>query len=121
MSSKKCARASLRAQPSWKMLWNSCSSSMKPSTSLTCTSKGGITNGSSAVRQRGNISGLLRKEGSAEAVERAVPMRSIINGVVGLKDQLTQLEHTLAELEQREPREFDLPATPPMTLREMRK
>jgi len=38
-----------------------------------------------------------------------------------LKDQLTQLEHTLAELEQREPREFDLPATPPMTLREMRK
>ncbi len=38
-----------------------------------------------------------------------------------LKDQLTQLENTLAELEQREPREFDLPATPPLMLGEKRK
>jgi hypothetical protein len=38
-----------------------------------------------------------------------------------LQDQLTQLEHTLAALEQREPRKFELPATPPITLREMKK
>jgi hypothetical protein len=38
-----------------------------------------------------------------------------------LQDQLTQLDHTLAELEQREPREFELPATPSMTLRESKK
>src|SRR5215471_210020 len=92
------------------MLWNSCSSSMKPSTSLTCTSKGGITNGSSAVRQRGNISGLLRKEGSAEAVERAVPMRSIINGVVGLEQP-----HLLGA-----PRSVLLPVTAIMGFQEQR-
>ena len=38
-----------------------------------------------------------------------------------LKDQLTQLENTLAELEQRESREFDLPITPTMMLRESKK
>ena len=38
-----------------------------------------------------------------------------------LQDQLTQLEHTLAALEQREPRAFDLPTTPPMMLRESKK
>jgi hypothetical protein len=38
-----------------------------------------------------------------------------------LQDQLTQLENTLAELEQREPRQFDLPATLPRTLREIKK
>ncbi len=38
-----------------------------------------------------------------------------------LKDQLTQLENTLAELEQREPREFDLLATLPRMLREIKK
>jgi predicted nucleic acid-binding Zn-ribbon protein len=38
-----------------------------------------------------------------------------------LKDQLTQLDNTLAELEQRAPRVFELPATPPMMLREMKK
>src|SRR5262249_14376371 len=36
---------------------------MKPSTSRTCTSKVGITNGSPAVRQRGNIGGLLGERG----------------------------------------------------------
>ena len=38
-----------------------------------------------------------------------------------LQDQLTQLEHTLAALEQREPREFELLTTPPMTLRAKKK
>ena len=38
-----------------------------------------------------------------------------------LQDQLTQLEHTLAALEQREPRELDLPATPAMMLGEKKK
>jgi len=37
-----------------------------------------------------------------------------------LKDDLTQLENTLAELENREPREFDLPAPPSMMSREIR-
>ena len=37
-----------------------------------------------------------------------------------LKDHLTQLENTLSELENREPRDFDLPAPPSMMLREMR-
>ena len=37
-----------------------------------------------------------------------------------LKDQLTQLENTLSELEKREPRDFDLPAPPSMMLREIR-
>ena len=37
-----------------------------------------------------------------------------------LKDQLTQLENTLSELENREPRDFDLPAPPSMMLREIR-
>ena len=41
--------------------------------------------------------------------------------IAPLQDQLTQLDHTLAELEQREPREFELPATPSMTLRESKK
>jgi hypothetical protein len=45
----------------------SCNSSIKPSTSLTCTSKVGITNGSPAVQQRGNIGGLLGKKGSVGA------------------------------------------------------
>src|SRR5262249_54635875 len=36
---------------------------MQPSTSRTCTSKVGITNGSPAVRQRGNIGGLLGARG----------------------------------------------------------
>ena len=38
----------------------------------------------------------------------------------GLKDHLTQLENTLSALENREPRDFDLPAPPSMMLREMR-
>src|SRR5262245_31115534 len=58
---------------------------MKPSTSLTCTSKGGITNGSLAVRQRGNIGSLLAREGSAGAAYRGLSMRSRVNGVVGLE------------------------------------
>jgi hypothetical protein len=37
-----------------------------------------------------------------------------------LKDHLTQLENTLSELENREPRDFDLPAPPSMMLRESR-
>jgi hypothetical protein len=37
-----------------------------------------------------------------------------------LKDHLTQLENTLSELENREPRDFDLPAPPAMMLREIR-
>ena len=37
-----------------------------------------------------------------------------------LKDDLTQLENTLSELENREPRDFDLPAPPSMMLREIR-
>jgi hypothetical protein len=37
-----------------------------------------------------------------------------------LKDQLTQLENRLSELENREPRDFDLPAPPSMMLREIR-
>ena len=37
-----------------------------------------------------------------------------------LKDHLTQLENTLSELENREPRDFDLPAPPSMMLREIR-
>src|SRR5262249_40681875 len=57
---------------------------MKPSTSLTCTSKGGITNGSPAMRQRGNIGCLLARECSAGAAYQDLSMRSRINGVVGL-------------------------------------
>jgi hypothetical protein len=38
-----------------------------------------------------------------------------------LKDHLTQLENTLAGLENREPRDFDLPAPPSMMLREIRR
>ena len=37
-----------------------------------------------------------------------------------LKDHLTQVENTLSELENREPRDFDLPAPPSMMLREIR-
>ena len=37
-----------------------------------------------------------------------------------LKEHLTQLENTLSELENREPRDFDLPAPPSMMLREIR-
>ena len=37
-----------------------------------------------------------------------------------LKDHLTQLENTLSELENREPRDFDLPIPPFMMLREIR-
>jgi hypothetical protein len=37
-----------------------------------------------------------------------------------LKDHLTQLENTLSELENREPRAFDLPAPPSMILKEIR-
>jgi hypothetical protein len=37
-----------------------------------------------------------------------------------LKDHLSQLENTLSELENREPRDFDLPAPPSMMLREIR-
>ena len=37
------------------------------------------------------------------------------------KDQLTQLENTLAALEKREPRDFDLPVPPSMMVREMKK
>ena len=37
-----------------------------------------------------------------------------------LKDHLTQLESTLSKLENREPRDFDLPAPPFMMLREIR-
>jgi len=37
-----------------------------------------------------------------------------------LKDHLTQLENTLSELENREPRDFDLPAPPSMMLGEIR-
>ena len=37
-----------------------------------------------------------------------------------LHDRLTQLENTLSELENREPRDFDLPAPPSMMLREIR-
>ena len=36
-----------------------------------------------------------------------------------LKDHLTQLENTLSALENREPRDFDLPAPPSMMLREV--
>ena len=36
------------------------------------------------------------------------------------KDQLTQLENTLSELENREPRDFDLPAPPSMMVKEIR-
>ncbi|HZM25561.1 MAG TPA: hypothetical protein VFC02_27675 [Anaerolineales bacterium] len=38
-----------------------------------------------------------------------------------LKDHLTQLENTLAGLENREPRDFDLPAPPSMMVREIRR
>jgi hypothetical protein len=38
-----------------------------------------------------------------------------------LKDHLTQLENTLSELENREPRDFDLPVSPSMLLREIKK
>ncbi len=38
-----------------------------------------------------------------------------------LKDHLTQLENTLSELENREPRDFDLPVPPSMLLREIKK
>jgi hypothetical protein len=38
-----------------------------------------------------------------------------------LKDHLTQLENTLSELENREPRDFDLQASPSMLLREIKK
>ena len=38
-----------------------------------------------------------------------------------LKDHLTQLENTLSELENREPRDFDLPSPPSMMLREIRR
>jgi hypothetical protein len=38
-----------------------------------------------------------------------------------LKDRLSQLENTLSELENREPRDFPLPAPPSMTLREIKK
>ena len=38
-----------------------------------------------------------------------------------LKDHLAQLENTLSELENREPRDFDLPAPPPMMLKESRR
>ena len=38
-----------------------------------------------------------------------------------LKDHLTQLENTLSELENREPRDFDLPIPPSMMLREIKK
>jgi hypothetical protein len=37
-----------------------------------------------------------------------------------LKDHLSQLENTLSELENREPRDFDLPAPPSMMSREIR-
>jgi hypothetical protein len=37
-----------------------------------------------------------------------------------LKDQLTQLENTLSDLENREPRDFDLPAPPSMMVKEIR-
>ena len=37
-----------------------------------------------------------------------------------LKDHLTQLENTLSELENREPRDFDLPAPPSMMVKESR-
>jgi hypothetical protein len=37
-----------------------------------------------------------------------------------LKDHLTQLENMLSELENREPRDFDLPAPPSMMLKEIR-
>ena len=37
-----------------------------------------------------------------------------------LKDHLTQLENTLSELENREPRDFDLPAPPSMMVKEIR-
>src|SRR5215204_3704362 len=57
--SKKCARASLRAKPSWKTDWNSHSSSMNPSTSLGVRSNVGRAKASPSVRQAGNIRGLL--------------------------------------------------------------
>jgi len=38
-----------------------------------------------------------------------------------LKDHLTQLENTLSELENREPRDFDLPAPPSIMLKETRR
>jgi hypothetical protein len=38
-----------------------------------------------------------------------------------LKDHLTKLENTLSELENREPRDFDLPTPPSMILREIKK
>ena len=38
-----------------------------------------------------------------------------------LKDHLTQLENTLSELENREPRDFDLPTPPFMMLRKIKK
>jgi hypothetical protein len=84
LSSQPCARASRRAQHAWQTLWHAWNSSMKPSTSLPCPSKVGLTNGSPTGRPRGNSSGLLRHEGAAGGAERAVTMRSRINGVVGL-------------------------------------
>jgi hypothetical protein len=38
-----------------------------------------------------------------------------------LKDHLTQLENTLSEVENREPRDFNLPVPPSMMLREIKK
>ena len=38
-----------------------------------------------------------------------------------LKDDLTQLENTLSEVEKREPRDFDLPAHPSMMVRGIKK
>jgi chromosome segregation ATPase len=38
-----------------------------------------------------------------------------------LQDRLTQLENTLSELENREPRDFDLPAPPSTMVREIKK
>jgi hypothetical protein len=38
-----------------------------------------------------------------------------------LQDRLTQLENTLSELENREPRDFDLPAPPSTMMREIKK
>jgi hypothetical protein len=38
-----------------------------------------------------------------------------------LQDHLTQLENTLSELENRAPRDFDLPAPPSMMLRKIKK
>jgi hypothetical protein len=38
-----------------------------------------------------------------------------------LQDRLAQLENTLSELENRAPRDFDLPAPPSMMLRKIKK